>query len=126
MITPELVKTRESKKAMAQCAICAGVSVKILKLGSNFAVVCKNCLDTFSLSDLELMHNMFLAYGGYFGKYASSKEESYQELEAIAEEYAQSGKDFEKIESDVRNLHRAFTHGITPIQLVQGLRVLSD
>lgn len=125
MITPELVKPRGSKKSMAQCAICAGVSVKILRLGSNFAVVCKKCLKIFSLSDLELMHNMFVAFGGYFGRYASTKEESYQALKKIAKEYAQSGRDVTKIESDVKNLHRAFTHGITPVQLVQGLRVLS-
>jgi len=126
MITPELVKTPESKKSMAQCAVCAGVGVKILKLGPNFVVVCKRCLDTFSLSDLELMHNMFVAFGGYFGKYASSREESYQELKIIAREYSQSGRDVTRIENDVKNLHRAFTHGITPVQLVQGLRVLSD
>lgn len=99
--------------------------MKILKLGSNFAVVCKNCLDNFSRKDLELMHNMFLAFGGYFGKHASSRENSYRELEAIAKEYAQEGFGVEKIESDVKNLHRAFLHGITPIQLIQGLRVLS-
>lgn len=126
MITPELVKKRKSEKFTPQCAICAGVSVKILRLGSNFAVVCKNCLDTFSLSDLELMHNLFLAYGGYFGKYASSKEESYQELVTIAKEFAQSGRDIKEVGNDAINLHRAFTHGITPIQLIKGLRVLSD
>ena len=126
MITPELVKPRESKKSRAQCAICTGVSIKILRLGSNFAVVCKKCLSTFSLNDLELMHNMFVAFGGYFGRYASSKEESYQELKEIAKEYAQSDRDITKVESDVKTLHRAFTHGITLIQLVQGLRVLSD
>ena len=93
MIAPELVKARETKKRIAQCAVCTGVGVKILKLGSNFAVVCKRCLATFSLSDLELMHNMFVAFGGYFGKHARSKEESYQELKKIAKEYAQSGKD---------------------------------
>ena len=103
MIAPELVKARETKKRMAQCAVCAGVGVKILKLGTNFAVVCVRCLDTFSLSDLELMHNMFVAFGGYFGKHARSKEESYQELKKIAKEYAQSGRDISKIESDVKS-----------------------
>lgn len=126
MITPELVKTRETKKFQAQCAICAETSVKIVKIGSNFAVVCNNCLDEFSEKDLELMHNMFLAFGGNFGKYASSKEESYRELEQIAKERAQKGLDVKKIENDVENLHRAFTYGIAPVQLVQGLRVLSD
>ena len=126
MITPELVKEQNSKKFLAKCAICDGTSVKIVRLGHAFAVVCKYCLDTFSRKELELMHNMFLAFGGFFGKNTNSKEETYQELKKIAAEYAQSGKDITKIENDVKNLHRAFIHGITPMQLVQGLRVLSD
>ena len=124
MITPELVKKQESKKGMGQCAICAGVSVRIVRLGRNFAVVCNECSSTFPERDLEFMHNMFLAYGGYFGKCAGSKEETYQELKKIAGEYAKSGRDIEEIESDVKNLHRAFVNGITLVQLVGGLRVL--
>ena len=129
MIAPELVKNRESNKSTVQCAICknrAGSSVKIIRLGTNFSVVCEECIETFSKEDLELMHNMFVAFGGYCGKCASSKEDAYQELKIIAGEYAKSGKDIAKIENDVRTLHRAFLHGITLVQLVQGLRVLSD
>lgn len=126
MVTSGLLKNQESKKFVPQCVICAETSVRILRLGSNFSVVCKECSVKFSKRELELMHNMFLAYGGHFGKLNSSKEEAYQELEKIAKEYSKSGKDVARIESDVKNLIRAFLHGITPIQLVKGLQVLSD
>jgi hypothetical protein len=129
MITPELVKTQEAKKSAVQCAVCkngAGSKVKIVRLGTSFSVVCEECIVNFSKEDLELMHNMFVAFGGWFGKCASSKEDSFQELKIIAKEYAKSGKDIAKIESDVKTLHRAFLHGITLVQLVQGLRVLSE
>lgn len=126
MIPPELVKKRESKKSIGQCAICAGLSVRIVRLDQKFAVICKECSDTFSRKDLELMHNMFVAYGGYFGKCGDNTEETYQVIEEISREYASSGKDIDKVESDVRNLHRAFVHGISPVQLVKGLRVLVD
>ena len=126
MITPELVKKQESKKSIGQCAICTGLSVRIVRLDQKFAVVCKECSDNFSKNDLELVHNMFVAYGGYFGKCEGNREETYQELEEIAKEYASSGRDIEKVESDVKNLHRAFVHGITRAQLVNGLRVLVD
>ena len=72
------------------------------------------------------MHNMFVAYGGYFGKYTINRKETFRVLEQIATEYEKSGKNIDKIENDVKNLHRAFLHGITLVQLVQGLRVLSN
>ena len=90
MITPELVKTSKSKKLTAHCTICAGSSLKIVRLISKYAVVCKKCLKMFSTEELELMDNMFAAFGGYFRKCASSQEETYQELEKIAEEYSSS------------------------------------
>lgn len=68
MITLELEKKRESKKCWAHCAICAEPSVKIVKLSSNFTVVSMRCGDAFSGKDLELMCNMFTAFGGYFGE----------------------------------------------------------
>lgn len=83
MITPELVKKRPSKNGEAQCVICAETSVNIRKVGSNFVVVCNGCLVKFTMIELELMHNMFLAFGGYFGKHGSTKEEAFQELKFV-------------------------------------------
>lgn len=125
MITPELVKKRGSKNGEARCVICVGTSVNIKKVGSNFVVVCVECFERFTMIELELMHNLFIAFGGYFGKCGSSKEESYLKLEEIAKEYSKLGKNVAEIVNDLETTYQALLHGITPVQLVQGLRVLS-
>lgn len=128
MITPELVSDRK-KVGSVECAICRSCEnreVKIKRLGKSFGVVCIDCLEEFSDKDLELMHNMFTAFGGYFGKLGASKEERYKKLEEIAASYEKEGKEDSNIESDVKTMHRAFLFGISPVQLVQGLRMLLE
>ena len=128
MITPELVTDRK-KVCSVECAICRkseSTEVKIKRLGKSFGVVCGDCLEEFSDKDLELMHNMFTAYGGYFGKLGASKEETYKRLEEIARSYEREGKEAAKVESDVKTMHRAFLYGISPVQLIRGLRMLLE
>ena len=126
MITPELVSDRK-KVGSVECAICRNgesKEVKIKKLGRSFGVVCRDCLEEFSNGDLELMHNMFTAFGGYFGKLGASKEERYKKLEEIARSYEKEDKKASNIRSDIKTMHQAFLYGISPVQLVQGLRML--
>jgi len=128
MITPELVTDRKKVNSI-ECAICRSVEsaeVKIKRLGRSFGVVCRDCLEEFSDKDLELMHNMFTAFGGYFGKLGGSKEEAYKKLEEIARSYEKEGKEAPNVESDVKTMHRAFLYGISPMQLVRGLRMLLE
>ena len=128
MITPELVIDRK-KLSSVECAICRScesAEVKIKKLGRSFGVVCSDCLEEFSDEDLELMHNMFTAFGGHFGKLGASKEEKFKKLEEIARIYAKEGKEAASVKNDVKTMHRAFLYGIPPVQLVQGLRVLLE
>ena len=128
MITPELV-TDKKKVCSVECAICRNresSEVKIKRLGKSFGVVCGDCLEEFSDKDLELMHNMFTAFGGHFGKLGASKEETYKKLEEIARSYKEEGNEVVKVESDIRTMHRAFLYGISPVQLVQGLRMLLE
>lgn len=126
MITPELVINRK-KLSSVECAICRScesAEVKIKRLGRSFGVVCGDCLEEFSDEDLELMHNMFTAFGGHFGKLGASKEENYKRIEEIARSYEKEGKKASNVENDVQTMHRAFLYGIPPVQLVQGLRML--
>jgi len=128
MITPELVSDRK-KVGAVECSICRSSEsseVKIKRLGRSFGVVCGDCLEEFSDKDLELMHNMFTAFGGYFGKLGYSKEERYKKLEEIALSYEKEGKKASSVESDIKTMHRAFLCGISPVQLVQGLRMLLE
>ena len=103
MITPELV-TDKKKVSAVECAICKGsknAEVNIKRLGRSFCVVCRDCLEEFTDKDLELMHNMFTAFGGHFGKLGGSKEETYERLEEIARSYREEGKVASGVECDV-------------------------
>ena len=69
MITSELV--REKKKLNSvKCFLCRSNTnsyFKIKKIGICFGIVCEDCLKAFSDKEMELIHNMITAFGGYFG-----------------------------------------------------------
>lgn len=128
MYTPELVIDKK-KLSSVECAICNGrdnAGFKIKRLGGSFGVVCSDCLEEFSDKDLELMHNMFTAFGGYFGELNASKEERFKKLEEIARTYEKEGKTASNLGSDVETMHRAFLFGISPVQLDHGLKMLLE
>ena len=54
------------------------------------------------------------------------QDEVYSKLKDIAEDYKKRGKHIESVENDVKTLHSAFLYGITPQQLVKGLKLLID
>ena len=128
MITSELV--REKKKLNSvKCVICRSNTnsyLKIKKIGMSFGTVCEDCSKSFSEKEMGLIHNMFTAFGGYFGLLSNSKETSYSKLKEIAEDYKTQNKDIANIENDIKTLHSAFLYGITPKQLMQGLKLLID
>ena len=128
MITPELVKEKKSL-SFVKCSIChrnANSQIKIKKIGSSFGIVCDKCLRLLTDREIELMHNMFTAFGGYFSKMSNSKEVTYSKLKKIAEDYKALNRDVADIENDIKTLHSAFLYGITPRQLVLGLKLLID
>ena len=127
MITP--VVKEKKKLSSVRCVLCqnnTNSKFKIKKIGMSFRIVCEDCLSSFSDKEMELIHNMFIAFGGNFGLLSDSKESSYSKLKEIAEDYKALDKDVANIESDVKTLHLAFLYGITPKQLVQGLKLLID
>ena len=128
MITPELVGEKK-KLSSVKCVLCRNDSnsnFKIKKIGMSFGIVCEDCTKSFSDKEMELVHNIFIAFGGYFGLLSNSKESSYSKLKEIAEDYKALNKDVAEIENDIKTLHSALLYGITPRQLVQGLKLLID
>jgi len=112
-----------------KCVLCRNdtrLDVKIKKIGNTFGTLCKECAKAFNDEEIELMHNMFTAYGGYYGKMSDSKELSYSKLEDIAKRYKKQYRDINNIKSDVKTLHSAFLYGISPQQLVKGLKLLVE
>ena len=128
MIVSELTKKKTTFSSV-KCVLCQGnttLNVRIKKIGNSFGTVCQECTKTFNDEEIELMHNMFKAFGGYFGKMSDSKELSYSKLEEIAKGYKEQNKDFNNIENDIKTLHSAFLYGISPQQLVKGVKLLVD
>ena len=128
MITPELVQEKKSL-SFVRCRICRGNSnpeITIKKMGHSFGVICKNCSNSFTDREIELMHNMFTAFGGYFAKLRNYKEDTYSKLKEIARDYKKRDINGENIENKVRKLHSAFLYGIRPQQLVTSLKLAFD
>jgi len=128
MIVSESMK-KKITFSYIKCVLCrnnAKMNVKIKKIGNSFGTVCEDCTKSFSDEEIELMHNMFTAFGGYFGKMSNSKELSYSKLEDIANDYKEENKDIDDVENDVKTLHSAFLYGISPQKLVKGLKLLID
>ena len=128
MIVSELPK-KKNTFSYVKCVLCrndTSKNVKIKKIGNSFGTVCEECAKTFKDEEIELMFNMFTAFGGHYNSMRSSKELSYSKLEEIAKEYKEQHKDINNIENDIKTLHSAFLYGISPQQLVKGLKLLAD
>ena len=128
MIVSEYTK-KKTTLSYIKCVLCRNETksgVKIKKIGNTFGTVCDECTKTFNDEEIELMHNMFNAFGGYFGKMSDSKELSYLKLEEIAKDYMEQNKNVNTIENDIKTLHLAFLYGISPQQLVRGIKLLVD
>ncbi len=112
-----------------RCGICRNELKKgatIYQEGLSFGVVFSDCYRANSEQDLELIANMFLAYGGYFGMLKRKKFSVYKALKKLISEI-QGSKDSENIiELNTKMLHQALLYGVTPQEFIQGLKILLE
>lgn len=109
-----------------KCVLChndAKEQPKIVKLGSEYGIICNKCGKNFSAQDIELMHNMFTAFGGYFGMLRSTISSNYKAILQLFEEYK---KNETVKEIDVKILHKALLYGIRPRRIIQRIRLLNE
>jgi len=122
----ELSQIKESSLGNIKCAICRQVVKEraiICRSGVNYKIICGDCHKRFSKEDIELMANMFAAFGGYFGKYKDSKYSVFTTLKDLTAEIEIDEKNIDLKKLDVRTLHKALTRGITPQELFLGLKI---
>ena len=107
-----------------RCGICQnylGEGARIYKEGISFGVVCEVCYKNNSPEDLELMANLFMAYGGYFGKLKDQEFSLYDALDSLTSD----GSSYKSIlGQNIKGLHQALLHGVGPHQFRQGLKVM--
>ena len=112
-----------------KCGICRMNIIdraQIYQAGINLGVVCSDCYKQFSGKDLEMMANMFIAYGGYFGMLKDSSFSLLKTLENILKNALKGKKLVNSDQLNIRLMHKALLHGISPEQYVQNLSLLVD
>lgn len=115
----------KENRSFVKCSICKQEILgkhRFIELAMNYGVICPECDNKFNEDEIELISNLFTAYGGYFGSKKSITENStHQIMKKILNLYNVSGKNIEINALDIKILHQALLHGISPRQIVQGL-----
>ncbi|MBD3195375.1 MAG: hypothetical protein GF317_09985 [Candidatus Lokiarchaeota archaeon] len=105
-----------------RCGICHKVmdhSEEIFQSQELYIPVCITCLHRFTEDDIELMLNIFLVFGGYFGKFSSDLFC----LSKIFNRLDQKRIRYEDIEQlNVKLLHTAILHGLSPKDFLKRLK----
>jgi len=105
-----------------KCSICR-VNIKdrhdlyqsTLKLG----VICKTCRERFSEEDVEMIVNLFFAFGGYFGQFDKSEFSIDDMVIEFAEQLDTGNSTFHL--QNVKMWHKILTHGIAPKDFLKEL-----
>jgi len=92
------------------CSICKSHTdgkPLIIPAGIYYYIICEDCSKKFSLEEIDLMANMFIAYGGYFGK---EKKSNFKLLDALMSIDKTVNGNFKK--KTVFLMHKSLLHGI--------------
>jgi hypothetical protein len=110
-----------------KCSICRAdikdrhnVYQSSLKLG----IICNLCKQRFSDEDIEMIINIFFAFGEFFG----ARDRSNFSIEDTILEFAKN-LDEGKVNfhsQNVRMWHKVLTHGITPKEFLKELSAFSE
>jgi uncharacterized Zn-finger protein len=114
----------KENRSFVKCSICKQEIVgkhRFIELAMNYGVICPECDCRFNNDEIELISNLFIAYGGYFGsKKGISKNSTHQIMKKLSNLHDLSSKNIEINALDVKILHQALLHGISPRQIVHG------
>ena len=91
-----------------------------LKLG----VICRSCRKLFPEEDIEMIVNIFFAYGGYFGKYDKSEFSIDDVIVEFAEQLSLDNSKFHS--QNVKMWHKVLIHGITPKEFLEELSLFVE
>jgi len=113
----------KNNKYPLRCGICHHIinnPSSVYQSKILYIPVCENCRTIFSEADINLVLNMFLAYGGHFGQYPKEEFSLPIILKSLGIEGESMKTQLEEI--NIRMMHVAFLHGITPKEYISRLR----
>jgi len=115
----------QPKESNLICGICHNTIIDPSKaFQSKFLLIpaCEECTRKFSEENLEMMLNMFLVYGGYFGQNPRRNLSVKALVKRIDEVDNEDGRMIEEI--NIRMMHTALIHGIPPEKYLSELEDL--
>lgn len=109
------------------CGICQTKirdKASIFHTGVYSRVICEKCLKKFTTNDIELMVNLFTAFGGYFGRNKKPAYMLYILLKELKGKSKYIENSFIAAEIKLQYLHKALLYGISPEKFFQGLNLI--
>jgi len=117
------IKMKENR-TFVKCCICKQEIMgkhRFIELAMNYGVICPECDNKFDDDEIELISNLFTAYGGYFGslKGKSGNSEINFIINRLSKLYKEGEQKIDINTLDIKILHQALLYGITPNQIMQ-------
>ena len=122
MNAPNTTITNEIK-----CSICrADIKErhKVYQSSLKFGIVCNLCRQRFSDEDIEMIINLFFAFGEFFGARDRSKFSIEDTILEFAKNLDKGKVSFHS--QNIRMWHKVLTHGITPQEFLKELSAFSE
>ena len=104
------------------CRIChkdMTQEVAIHRESFQFGVICSTCYVNNSEEDIDLMSNMFMAFGGFFGMLKDPNFSVNEMLKDLLSEISLKKGKISPMELKLRLLYLALLHGITPQEFAE-------
>lgn len=105
-----------------KCSICRSDIKnrnKLYQSSSNLGIICSLCKRRFSDEEIEMIIEMFFAYGGYFGARERSKFSIKDTIYEFAIDLNIGKADFNS--QNIKMWHKVLSHGITPREFLKKL-----
>ncbi len=123
-----MIKAPKPKvSSQLKCSICRAdikdrdkVYQSSLKLG----IICNLCRRRFSDEDIEMIINMFFAFGEYFGARDRSKFSFANTIREFAKNLNKEKANFHS--QNIKMWHKVLTHGITPKEFLNKLSLFIE
>lgn len=110
-----------------KCSICKTVIKdrhELYQSSLELGVICKPCRKRFSGDDIEMMVNLFFAFGGFFGQFDKSEFSTDDTIKEFAEQLDSNNSTFHT--QNVMMWHKVLTHGIMPKEFLKELSLFVE
>jgi hypothetical protein len=123
-----MINTPKSKVSnKLKCSIChADIKEhnKAYQSSLKFGIVCDLCKRRFSDEDIDMIINMFFAFGEYFGARDKSKFSIKDIIVEFAIDLNEGKANFHS--QNIRMWHKVLTYGITPKEFLKELSLFTE